>query len=69
MSFRVRTDVLLALEAAGISAADVARDALEREAARARKLAALKRVRQEAAKVRVGFDVVDFLRQDRDSHV
>lgn len=69
VSIRVRTDVLQVLEEAGISVADVARSALEREAARARKLAALRRVRQEGAKVRVGFDVVDFVRQDRDSHV
>lgn len=68
VSFRVRTDVLETLEAAGISAAEVAREALEREAVRARKLAALRRIRQEGSKVRVGFDVVDFLRQDRDSH-
>lgn len=69
ITFRVREDLLKELEAAGISPSDVARAALEREAARARKLAVLENIRSRKEKFVIGFDVVDFIRKDRDSHV
>lgn len=67
VSFRVPEDVLDALEKAGISVADVARAALQREATKARKLALLKRLRDDPIQLGLGFDVVDFIRRDRDS--
>ncbi|HWH08810.1 MAG TPA: hypothetical protein VNX21_06385 [Candidatus Thermoplasmatota archaeon] len=68
ISFRVSTDVLATLEAAGLSATDIARAALEREAAKARRLAALARIRGRKDKFELGFDVVEFIRKDRDTH-
>ncbi|GEM_PF-5917833 len=67
VTFRVRSDVLAALEEAGIAPADVARDALEREANRARKLATLKRLRDTPSGLKLGVDAVELLRKDRDS--
>lgn len=66
VSFRVSTDVLKTLEDAGLSVTDIAREALEREAAKTRKLAALERIRNRAEKVGLGFDAVEAVRQDRD---
>lgn len=68
ISFRVSTDVLQALEDAGLSAVDVARDALERAATKARRLAALERIRSRTEKVHLGFDAAEAIRQDRDRH-
>ncbi|HEX2022068.1 MAG TPA: hypothetical protein VHH36_05100 [Candidatus Thermoplasmatota archaeon] len=67
MTFRVRTDVLAALEKAGIAPADVARAALEREADRARKLATLKRLRDAPSGLKLGVDAVSLLRKDRET--
>ena len=67
VSIRVPTDVLDALEHAGVSVADVAREALRREARKQRTLAALARAKAESKGFRLGFDVVDFLRKDRES--
>lgn len=67
ISFRVSTDVLAALEAAGLSATEIAKAALEREAAKARRLAALARIRARKDKFELGFDVVEFIRKDRDT--
>lgn len=69
ISFRVDVEVLDALEAAGKSAAEISRRALEREASIARKLAALERMRKQPSRLTFDFDVVDFIRKDRDSHV
>lgn len=69
VSFRVSVDVLSTLEEAGISPSEIARAALEREAAKARRLAALARIRARKDKFELGFDVVDFIRKDRDTHV
>jgi len=68
ISLRVREDLLAVLEAAGISPTEVARQAIEREAERARKLAALTRLQNEAQGVRLGFDATEFIRKDRDTH-
>lgn len=67
VTFRVRTDVLAALEEAGIAPADVARAALEREALRARRLRILKDLRESPSGLKLGFDAVEFIRKDRDS--
>lgn len=66
ISFRVREDILAALEAAGIAPAEVARAALEREASRAKKLAILSRIRERPSGLKLGFDAVEFIRKDRD---
>ena len=67
VTFRVRSDVLAILREAGIAPADVAREALEREANRARKLATLKKLRGAPSGLRLGVDAADLLRKDRDS--
>jgi hypothetical protein len=67
VTFRVRSDVLAVLEAAGIVPAEVARQALEKEANRARKLATLKKLREAPSGLKLGVDAVDLLRRDRDS--
>lgn len=67
ISLRVSTDVLDALEEAGIAPADVAREALERAAVRARQLGALQRIRARRDKFALGFDAAEFIRKDRDS--
>lgn len=69
VTFRVRTDVLAALEAAGIAPADVARKALEEEAVRAKQLATIRRIRARAGKDKfeLGFDATEFIRRDRDT--
>ena len=68
LSFRVPIDVLEALEQVGISPTEVAKEALRREASRARKLAALERLRKEAKGFELGFDATEFIRRDRDTH-
>lgn len=69
VTFRVRMDVLAALEAAGIAPADVARAALEREASRAKKIALIRKIRERppSDKFVLGFDATEFIRKDRDS--
>lgn len=69
ISFRVDVGVLDALTRAGLSATEIARAALEKEARRARAMAALEDLAANPAKVGLGEDVVEFLRRDRDSHV
>lgn len=68
VSFRVREDILEALQEAGLSPAEIARAALEREAAKARRLALLARIRGRKDKFELGFDAAEFIRKDRDSH-
>jgi hypothetical protein len=68
ISFRVSTEVLQALEEAGLSAVEVARGALEREATKARRLAALERIRTRVDKVNLGFDAAEAIRRDRERH-
>lgn len=69
VTFRVRKDILEALEAAGIAPADVARAALEREAIRAKQLATIQKIRGRAGKDKfeLGFDATEFIRRDRDT--
>lgn len=67
ITLRVKTDVLAALEAAGIAPADVARAALEREAVRAKQLALIEKIRARKDKFVLGFDATEFIRKDRDS--
>lgn len=68
ISFRVSTEVLQALEDAGLSPVEVAREALEREATKARRLGALERIRSRTDKVHLGFDAVEAIRRDRERH-
>lgn len=67
VTFRVRTDVLAALEAAGIAPADVARKALEAEAIRAKQLATIKKIREDPRRLGLPFDAAEFIRKDRDT--
>lgn len=68
MTLRVRVDVLEALDSAGLVPADIARAALEKEASHARRRAVIARVRARTKKINAGFDVVEFLRRERDTH-
>ncbi|HUR69375.1 MAG TPA: hypothetical protein VM370_09030 [Candidatus Thermoplasmatota archaeon] len=69
ITLRVRTDILAALEAAGIAPGDVARAALEREAVRAKQLATIRKIQARAGKDKfaLGFDATEFIRKDRDT--
>lgn len=66
ISLRVSVEVLAALEDAGLSPVDIAREALEREATKARRLAALERIRSRTDKVGLGSDATAALRRDRE---
>lgn len=66
ISFRVSTEVLAALEEAGLSPTQIAREALEREATKARRLAALERIRGRTEKIGLGFDAAEAIRRDRE---
>lgn len=70
VTFRVRTDILDALAAAGIAPADVARAALEREAIRAKQMAIIKGIRERTGKDKfeLPFDATEFIRKDRDTN-
>lgn len=69
ISFRVSTEVLAALEAAGLSATEIAKAALEREAAKVRRASTLNALKATPLKLSADFDAAEFIRKDRDSHV
>lgn len=68
-TFRADAALIDTLRAAGLSPEAIAKEAIEREARKVNKLAALRRLDEEARGYRLGFDAVDFIRRDRDTHV
>lgn len=69
ISFRVDVAILDALEAVGKSPTEISRRALEREASIARRLAAFERLQKRGSRIRLPYDAVTMIRQDRDTHV
>lgn len=70
VSYTIRADAKIVdtLRQAGLSPEGIAKEALQREAKKIERLAALRRLEKEAKGFRLGFDATEFIRRDRDSH-